>query len=56
MYDQGYSLDIIYLDFRKAFDKVPHTRLIKKLEGYEIQENILRWIADWLEEERSEYN
>ena len=48
-YDQGDSLDIIYLDFSKAFDKVPHKRLIKKLEGYGIQENVLRWIAEWLE-------
>ena len=47
-YDQGDSLDIIYLDFSKAFDKVPHKRLIKKLEGYGIQEDVLRWIAEWL--------
>ena len=30
-YDQGDSLDIIYLDFSKEFDKVPHKRLIKKI-------------------------
>ena len=36
-YDQGDSLDIIYQDFSKAFDKVTHKRLIKKLEGYEIK-------------------
>ena len=45
-YDQGDSLDIIYLDFSKAFDKVPHQRLIKKLEGYGIQGNVLRWLAE----------
>jgi hypothetical protein len=28
--DQGHSVDIVYLDFAKAFDKVPHMRLIKK--------------------------
>ena len=44
-YDRVDSLDIIYLDFSKSSDKVPHKRLIKKLEGYVIQGNVLRWIA-----------
>ena len=30
--DQGGSLDIIYMDFMKAFDKVPHRRLIHKVD------------------------
>ena len=29
-YDDGSSLDLIYLDFSKAFDKVPHEKLMKK--------------------------
>jgi len=29
--DLGYPVDIIYLDFQKAFDKVPHRRLLLKL-------------------------
>jgi len=28
--DQGYFIDVIYLDFQKAFDKVPHGRLMLK--------------------------
>jgi hypothetical protein len=46
--DQGHSVDIVYLDFAKAFDKVPHMRLIKKCQGLGIQGNILRWIKEWL--------
>ncbi len=30
------SADILYLDFQKAFDSVPHTRLLRKLEAYGI--------------------
>ena len=30
--DEGSPVDIIYLDFQKAFDKVPHQRLLVKLK------------------------
>jgi hypothetical protein len=46
--DKGKSADIIYLDFAKAFDKVPHGRLLKKIEAAGIGGNILAWIRDWL--------
>ena len=42
----------MYLDLSKVFDKVPHKRVIKKLEGYGIQESVLRWIAKWLEDRK----
>ena len=48
-YDQG---DYIYFDFSKPFEKVPHKRFIKKLEGYGIQRNVLIWIAEWLEDRK----
>jgi len=31
--DQGYPIDVIYLDFQKAFDKVPHRRLMMKVRA-----------------------
>ena len=46
--DQGYSVDVIYLDFAKAFDKVPHLRLLQKLECCGITGNTLNWIGCWL--------
>ena len=45
-------IGIIYLDFSKALDKVPYKRLIKKLKGYGFRENVLRWIAKWLEDRK----
>ena len=50
--DDGHCVDIIYLDFAKAFDKVPHLRLIKKCEGLGIQGNILKWIQEWLSDRK----
>ena len=32
--DEGSPVDVIYLDFQKAFDKVPHQRLILKLKSH----------------------
>ena len=42
------SFDIIYLDFRKAFDSVPHKRLLLKLKSYGINGEILNWVEDFL--------
>ena len=54
--DEGDPLDIIYLDFAKAFDKVPHKRLIKKLEAHGISGNVSRWIKNWLTDRRQRVN
>ena len=46
--DQGHSIDIAILDFSKAFDTVPHHRLLGKLEHYGITGDILCWIEGFL--------
>jgi len=47
-YDQNKQVDTIILDFSKAFDTVPHQRLLLKLENYGIRGNLLSWISNFL--------
>lgn len=46
--DQGEDVDVIYLDFSKAFDKVPHQRLLHKLKQHGISGFVLKWVEQWL--------
>ena len=46
--DEGDSEDIFYLDFAKAFDKVPRHRLIRKLAAKGVDGKIVNWIENWL--------
>ena len=48
LYDESKAVDVIYLDFQKAFDKVPHKRLLVKLKAHGIDGLVLRWIENWL--------
>ena len=34
--DDGKNIDVVYLDFKKAFDSIPHERLLLKTKGYGI--------------------
>jgi hypothetical protein len=43
------QIDLILLYFSKAFDKVPHERLLYKMEYYGIRGHMNRWIRDSLE-------
>ena len=47
--DVGSPVDIIYLDFQKAFDKVPHQRLLLKLKAHGIRDSITDWIEQMTE-------
>lgn len=46
--DEKENLDILYMDFMKAFDSVPHKRLISKLKSYGIKGKTLKTIEDFL--------
>ena len=46
--ESGNSVDVVYLDLLKAFDCVPHRRLLSKLQSYGITGKLLDWIANFL--------
>jgi len=50
--DEGHDVDVVFLDLAKAFDKVPHKRLLEKLKKHGISGNILNVIEDWLKDRR----
>jgi len=42
------QVDVIYTDLEKAFDKVPHQRLLLKLKSYNIHDDIIQWISSFI--------
>ena len=42
------AVDVIYLDFQKAFNKVSHTKQLIKMKLYGISGEIMRWVGNWL--------
>ena len=50
--DDGSPVDVVYLDFQKAFDKVPHQRLFLKLKAHGIGNDVINWIEKWLTHRR----
>jgi len=47
--DYGGQVDVIYTDFAKAFDTVPHRRLLStgRLKSYNINQRLLLWIQEF---------
>ena len=50
--DKNGNIDVIYMDFMKAFDKVPHRRLIQKIKSYGISEQVASWIQAFLSDRK----
>ncbi|PKU41163.1 rna-directed dna polymerase from mobile element jockey- hypothetical protein [Limosa lapponica baueri] len=48
--DEGRAVDVVYLDFSKAFDTVSHSILIDKLRKWGLEERTVRWIENWLKD------
>lgn len=46
--DEGKAVDLIYLDFSKAFNLVGHQRLLATVEGLCIRGKVLAWLGEWL--------
>ena len=46
--DNGSQTDLLLLDFTKAFDSVPHERLLGKLDYYGARGNLKDWFRAWL--------
>ena len=46
--DRRSEADIVFFDFQKAFDSVPHRRLMQKIKAYGITGQIWQWIKEWL--------
>ena len=45
-------IDVLYLDFRKAFDCVPHQRLMKQVQSFGITGDALKWLEAFLSNRR----
>ncbi|KAK4830725.1 hypothetical protein QYF61_013175 [Mycteria americana] len=47
--DEGKAVDVVYLDFSKAFDTVSHGILLEKLAAHGLDGCTLRWVKNWLD-------
>jgi len=48
--DEGKAVDVVYLDFSKAFDTAPHSILLEKLAARGLDGCNLRWVKNWVDD------
>ena len=48
--DAGHGLYVVYLDYRKAFDTIPHKRLLTKVSQTGVSGKVLHWTKAFLSE------
>ena len=49
MVHEGKAVDVIYLDFSKAFDSVSHSTRLEKLAAHGLDRCSLFWVKNWLD-------
>ena len=42
--DEGKAVDVVYLNFRKAFDTVPHSTLLEKLAAHGLDDSMIHYL------------
>ncbi|GAB0179474.1 mitochondrial enolase superfamily member 1 [Grus japonensis] len=47
--DEGKAVNVVYLDFSKAFDTISHNILLEKLAAHSLEECTLLWVKNWLD-------
>ncbi len=52
--DEGWDIDVIYMDYMKAFDTVPHKRLQSKLKAYKFTDQMMNWITSFLNDRKQQ--
>ena len=51
-YDDSKQIDTVNLDIKKAVETIPHQKLLLKLKSYGFEENLLKWVEDFLSERK----
>ncbi|GAB0179916.1 mitochondrial enolase superfamily member 1 [Grus japonensis] len=47
--DEGKAVNVVYLDFSKAFDTISHSILLEKLAAHGLDRRMLCWVKNWLD-------
>ena len=46
--DESRAVDVVYLDFSKVFDTIPHSNLVEELAAHGLDGRTLRWVKHWM--------